>query len=232
MSVPESVLAQASWSWAHKAEWQRVWDDQHVHDRGRQALRVRLADGAAGRSGAAAPAPGHGDGPPQRRGVVSRRSTGHRRSRSSDGSRRPRSDCPPLRARPGRQPRHQGGVRVPDRQQPVWIERQLRTHPVPRRQHEPVGHSMWTGSCSSACRPREQITADNRNRHHALFVQDTWRPVGLADAEPGRSGTSSSAPIFSMRSPTPFLDRVVPQSGLPRRDGPTSCGTRGRHAWD
>ena len=25
---PDSVLAQASWSWAHKAEWQRVWDDR------------------------------------------------------------------------------------------------------------------------------------------------------------------------------------------------------------
>lgn len=25
---PESILAQASWSWAHKAEWQRVWSDR------------------------------------------------------------------------------------------------------------------------------------------------------------------------------------------------------------
>ena len=25
---PDSVLAQASWSWAHKGEWQRVWDDR------------------------------------------------------------------------------------------------------------------------------------------------------------------------------------------------------------
>ena len=25
---PDSVLAQDSWSWAHKAEWQRVWDDR------------------------------------------------------------------------------------------------------------------------------------------------------------------------------------------------------------
>lgn len=25
---PDSVLAQASWSWAHKAEWQRVWNDR------------------------------------------------------------------------------------------------------------------------------------------------------------------------------------------------------------
>ncbi|HSF19874.1 MAG TPA: carboxypeptidase regulatory-like domain-containing protein [Vicinamibacteria bacterium] len=25
---PESILAQASWSWVHKAEWQRVWNDQ------------------------------------------------------------------------------------------------------------------------------------------------------------------------------------------------------------
>jgi outer membrane receptor protein involved in Fe transport len=25
---PESILAQASWSWAHKAEWQRVWNDR------------------------------------------------------------------------------------------------------------------------------------------------------------------------------------------------------------
>ena len=25
---PESILAQASWSWAHKGEWQRVWNDR------------------------------------------------------------------------------------------------------------------------------------------------------------------------------------------------------------
>ena len=87
---PDSVLAQASWSWAHKAEWQRIWRRPDVHDRGVQAFRVQLADGAPGRSGPAGAASGYGHRPPERRRLVSRASTARRHSRSSAGSRRRR----------------------------------------------------------------------------------------------------------------------------------------------
>ena len=61
-----------------------------VHDRGGQALRLRVADGAAGRPCAAPAAPRQRHRPPARRGVVSRRQTARRRSPLRGGSRRPR----------------------------------------------------------------------------------------------------------------------------------------------
>ncbi len=76
---------------------------------------------------------GHGDGPPQRRGVVSRcqRVTAvHVRPMEAAGH----GQTEPLRARPGRQPRRQGGVRVPDRQQPE----QGATGAVPGAEGTPV----------------------------------------------------------------------------------------------
>ena len=60
----------------------------------------------------------------------------------------------PLRARFRRQPRSEGGLRVPDRQQPLRGERQLRANPLSRRQRQPAAPSTWTASCSSACRGR------------------------------------------------------------------------------
>ena len=42
----ESIRAQDSWTWLHKAEWQRVWNDRSVLEHLGCALRLRLADGS------------------------------------------------------------------------------------------------------------------------------------------------------------------------------------------
>ena len=172
---PDSVLAQESWSWAHKVEWQRVWSDRTFMtaagkhfgfgwpmvpqvDPGRQPPRL---DTATGRLSGAGWFPGANGSPP----------------------------FTFVRWKP------QATVKLnhyaPDlggsHDIKVGYEFQIDSSRFGSNANS--GHVRYLDD-STNVRPfhvdrimlfnmpaEGEITADNRNRHHAVFVQDTWRPV-------------------------------------------------------
>ena len=173
---PDSVLAQASWSWAHKAEWQRVWDDRtfmtaaYKHfgfswpmvpqvDPGQQAPRL---DTATGRLSGAGWFPGVNGAPP----------------------------FTFVRWKP--QATATLNHYVPDfggsHDLKVGYEFQIDSSRFGANANS--GHIRYlddsaNGRPSSVDRvmlfsvPAEgEIASDNRNRHHAAYIQDTWRPTG------------------------------------------------------
>ena len=173
---PDSVLAQASWSWAHKAEWQRVWDDRtfmtaaYKHfgfswpmvpqvDPGQQAPRL---DTATGRLSGAGWFPGVNGAPP----------------------------FTFVRWKP--QATATLNHYVPDfggsHDFKVGYEFQIDSSRFGANANS--GHIRYlddsaNGRPSSVDRvmlfsvPAEgEIASDNRNRHHAAYIQDTWRPTG------------------------------------------------------
>ncbi|MCY3758461.1 MAG: TonB-dependent receptor [Acidobacteria bacterium] len=172
---PDSVLAQASWSWAHKAEWQRVWND-------RTFMIV-----AAKHFGFSWPMVPQVD--PRRQPPRLDTST----SRLSGAGWFPGLNGPPpftfVRWKP--QATAAAHHYVPDfggsHDFKVGYEFQIDSSRFGSNANS--GHIRYLDD-SANDRPFHvdrimffnmpaagEIASDNRNRHHAVFVQDTWRPV-------------------------------------------------------
>ena len=173
---PDSVLAQASWSWAHKAEWQRVWDDQtfmtaaYKHfgfswpmvpqvDPGRQAPRL---DTATGRLSGAGWFPGVNGAPPftfvrwkpQATATLNHYVPDFGGSHDFKVGYEFQIDSSRFGANA-----NSGHIRYLDdsaNRRPFGADR-IMLFSVPAE---------------------GEIASDNRNRHHAAYIQDTWRPAG------------------------------------------------------
>ena len=172
---PDSVLAQASWSWAHKAEWQRVWTDRTFMtaaakhfgfgwpmvpqvDPGQQPPRL---DTATGRLSGAGWFPGVNGSPP----------------------------FTFVRWKP--QATLTLNHYVPDRggSHDVKVGYEFQIDSSRFGSNANSGHVRYLDDSENDrpfnvdrimlfSMPAEgEITADNRNRHHAVFLQDTWRPT-------------------------------------------------------
>ncbi len=172
---PDSVLAQASWSTAHKAEWQRVWNDRTF---------MTAAFKHFGLAWPMVPQVDPAQQPP-RLDTATGRLSGAGWFPGVDGA-------PPftfVRWKP------QATVSLnhyaPDfggsHDLKVGYEFQIDSSQFGSNANS--GHVRYLDDSANA-RPfgvdrimlfsmpaAGEIAADNRNRHHAAFVQDTWRPV-------------------------------------------------------
>ena len=172
---PDSVLAQASWSWAHKAEWQRIWSDRTF---------MTVAAKHFGFSWPMVPQVDPGQQPP-------RLDTSS--SRLSGAGWFPGLNGPPpftfVRWKP--QASMAAHHYVPDfggsHDFKAGYEFQIDSSRFGSNANS--GHIRYLDD-SANDRPfhvdrimvfnmpaRGEIASDNRNRHHAMFVQDTWRPL-------------------------------------------------------
>ena len=172
---PDSVLAQASWSWAHKAEWQRVWNDRTF---------MTVAAKHFGFSWPMVPQVDPGQQPP-------RLDTSS--SRLSGAGWFPGLNGPPpftfVRWKP--QATAAAHHYVPDfggsHDFKVGYEFQIDSSRFGSNANS--GHIRYLDD-SANDRPFHvdrimlfnmpaagEIASDNRNRHHSVFVQDSWRPV-------------------------------------------------------
>ena len=172
---PDSVLAQASWSWAHKAEWQRVWSNRTFMtaavkhfgfgwpmvpqvDPANQPPRL---DTATGRLSGAGWFPGENGPPPftfvrwkpQASAIVHHYVPDFGGSHDFKVGYEFQIDS----ARFGSNA-NSGHVRYLDdsaNERPFNVDR--------------IMLFSMPGS--------GEIASDNRNRHHAFFFQDTWQPI-------------------------------------------------------
>ena len=172
---PDSVLAQASWSWAHKGEWQRVWNDRTfttaavkhfgfgwpmVPQVDPAASPPRL-DTATGRLSGAGWFPGVNGAPPftfVRWKPQATVSTSHYLpDLAGSHDLKVGYEFQIDSARFGSNA-NSGHVRYLDdseNDRPFHVDR------------------IMLFSMPAA----GEIASDNRNRHHAFFLQDTWRPT-------------------------------------------------------
>ena len=173
---PDSVLAQASWSWAHKAEWQRVWSDQtfmtaaYKHfgfswpmvpqvDPGQQAPRL---DTATGRLSGAGWFPGVNGAPPFTfvRWKPQATATLNHYVPEFGGS-------------------HDFKVGYEFQIDSSRFGANANSGHIRYLDDSANGRPFGVDRIMLFSVPAEgEITADNRNRHHAAYIQDTWRPPG------------------------------------------------------
>ena len=173
---PDSVLAQASWSWAHKAEWQRVWSDQtfmtaaYKHfgfswpmvpqvDPGQQAPRL---DTATGRLSGAGWFPGVNGAPPFTfvRWKPQATATLNHYVPEFGGS-------------------HDFKVGYEFQIDSSRFGANANSGHIRYLDDSANGRPFGVDRIMLFSVPAEgEITADNRNRHHAAYIQDTWRPTG------------------------------------------------------
>ena len=172
---PDSVLAQASWSWAHKAEWQRVWND-------RTFMTAALKHFGFGWPMVPQVDPGQ---QPPRLDTATGRLTGAGWFPGADGA-------PPftfVRWKP--QATVSLNHYVPDfggsHDFKAGYEFQIDSSRFGSNANS--GHVRYLDDSANDrpfgvdrimlfSMPAEgEIASDNRNRHHAAFVQDTWRPT-------------------------------------------------------
>ena len=172
---PDSVLAQDSWSWAHKAEWQRVWSDRtftatalkHFGFGWPMVPQVDPAqfpprlDTATGRLSGAGWFPGVNGSPPFtfRRWKPQVTVTANHYTPAFGGSHDIKAgyEFQIDSSRFGSNA-NSGHVRYLDdsaNARPFHVDR------------------ITLFSMPAA----GEISSDDRNRHHALFLQDTWRPT-------------------------------------------------------
>lgn len=173
---PDSVLAQASWSWAHKAEWQRVWNDR------------TFMTAAAKHFGFGWPMVPQVD--PQRQPPRLDTATG----RLSGAGWFPEADGSPPFTFVRWKPQATAGVNhyLPDfgGSHDFKAGYEFRIDSSRFGSNASSGHVRYLDDSANSrpfnvdrimlfSMPAEgEIASDNRNRHHAAFVQDTWRPTG------------------------------------------------------
>ena len=172
---PDSVLAQASWSWAHKAEWQRVWNDRTF---------MTVAAKHFGFGWPMVPQVDPGQQPPRLDTAT---------SRLSGAGWFPGLNGPPPFTFVRWKPQASAAAHhyVPDfggsHDFKLGYEFQIDSSRFGSNANS--GHIRYLDD-SANDRPFHvdrimlfnmpatgEIASDNRNRHHAVFVQDTWRPV-------------------------------------------------------
>ncbi len=171
---PDSVLAQASWSWAHKVEWQRVWTDRTF---------VTAAAKHFGFGWPMVPQVDPAQQPP-RLDTATGRLTGAGWFSGANGP-------PPftfVRWKPQATVKlnHYAPDLAGSHDIKVGYEFQIDSSRFGSNANS--GHVRYLDD-STNDRPfhvdrimlfnmpaEGEIAADNRNRHHAVFLQDTWRP--------------------------------------------------------
>ena len=172
---PDSVLAQASWSWAHKAEWQRVWNDRTFMTAAYKQFGIswpmvpqvdpasqppRL-DTATGRLSGAGWFPGADGAPPFTfvRNKPQATATLNHYVPDAAGSH-------DLKA---------GYEFLIDSSR---FGANANSGPVRYLDDSANGRPFNVDRIMLFSVPSEGgIAADNRNLHHAVFIQDTWRPA-------------------------------------------------------
>ena len=212
---PDSVLAQASWSSAHKGEWQRVWDDRTFTTAAVKQFGIAWPMVPQVDPGRKPAAPRHRHGTPERGRLVprrQRRAAVHVRPLEAAGD----GEREPLRARLRRQPRPEDRLRVPDRQRPVRVQCQLRARPLSRRQREPAAAPRRPGhAVQHAGRGRDRVRQPEPAPRGVL--PGHVAPRGTADAEPG-SPLRAAAHVLSGCRFEPALRRLLPDRGGRRPD--------------
>ena len=172
---PDSVLAQASWSWAHKAEWQRFWNDRTF---------TTAAFKHFGFSWPMVPQVDPAGNPP-RLDTATGRLTGAGWFPGADGA-------PPFTFVRWK-PQVTAGVNH-------YAPRAAGSHELKAGYEFQIDSARFGSNANSGhirylddsandrpfhvdrimlfSMPSEgAIASDNRNGHHAVFVQDTWRPI-------------------------------------------------------
>ena len=172
---PDSVLAQASWSWAHKAEWQRVWNDRTF---------MNVAAKHFGFSWPMVPQVDPGQHPP-------RLDTSS--SRLSGAGWFPGLNGPPpftfVRWKPQASAAAHHYVSDFGGSHDFKLGYEFQIDSSRFGSNANSGHIRYLDD-SANDRPFHvdrimlfnmpaagEIASDNRNRHHAVFVQDSWQPV-------------------------------------------------------
>ncbi len=173
---PDSVLAQASWSWAHKAEWQRAWNDRTF---------MTVAAKHFGFAWPMVPQVDPGQQPPRLDTAT---------SRLSGAGWFPGLNGPPPFTFVRWKPQATAALHhyLPDfggsHDFKLGYEFQIDSSRFGSNANS--GHVRYLDD-SANDRPFHvdrimlfnmpaagEIASDNRNRRHSVFVQDTWRPVG------------------------------------------------------
>ena len=209
---PDSVLAQASWSWAHKAEWQRVWNDRTF---------MIVAAKHFGFSWPMVPQVDPGQQPPRLDTST---------SRLSGAGWFPGLNGPPpftfVRWKP--QATAAAHHYLPDaggsHDFKLGYEFQIDSSRFGSNANS--GHVRYLDD-SANDRPFHvdrimlfsmpaagEIASDNRNRHHAVFIQDTWRPLDRLSLNLGVRYEQQRTYFLDAVS-TPFLADFFP-SGTAR----------------
>ncbi len=209
---PDSVLAQASWSWAHKAEWQRVWSDRTF---------MIVAAKHFGFSWPMVPQVDPGQQPPRLDTST---------SRLSGAGWFPGLNGPPPFTFVRWKPQASAAAHhyVPDfggsHDFKLGYEFQIDSSRFGSNANS--GHIRYLDD-SANHRPFHvdrimlfnmpaagEIASDNRNRHHAVFVQDTWQPVDWLSLNLGVRYEQQRTYFLDAVS-TPFLADFFP-SGTAR----------------
>ena len=172
---PDSVLAQASWSWAHKAEWQRVWSNQTFMtaafkhfgfswpmvpqvDPGSQPPRL---DTATGRLSGAGWFPGVNGAPP-----------------FTFVRWKPQATATLNHYEPDFGGSHDLKFGYEFQIDSSQVGANANSGPIRYLDDSGNGRPFGADRIMLFSVPAEgNIASDNRNRHHAAFIQDTWRPT-------------------------------------------------------
>ena len=172
---PDSVLAQASWSWAHKAEWQRVWSNQTFMtaafkhfgfswpmvpqvDPGSQPPRL---DTASGRLSGAGWFPGDNGAPP-----------------FTFVRWKPQATATLNHYEPDFGGSHDLKLGYEFQIDSSRVGANANSGPVRYLDDSANGRPFNVDRIMLFSVPAEgEIASDDRNRHHAAFIQDTWRPT-------------------------------------------------------
>ena len=173
---PDSVLAQASWSWAHKAEWQRAWNDRTF---------MTVAAKHFGFAWPMVPQVDPGQQPPRLDTAT---------SRLSGAGWFPGLNGPPPFTFVRWKPQATAALHhyLPEfgGSHDVKLGYEFQIDSSRFGSNANSGHVRYLDD-SANDRPFHvdrimlfnmpaagEIASDNRNRRHSVFVQDTWRPVG------------------------------------------------------
>ena len=172
---PDSVLAQASWSWAHKAEWQRVWSNQTFMtaafkhfgfgwpmvpqvDPGSQPPRL---DTASGRLSGAGWFPGDNGAPP-----------------FTFVRWKPQATATLNHYEPDFGGSHDLKFGYEFQIDSSRVGANANSGPIRYLDDSANGRPFNVDRIMLFSVPAEgEIASDDRNRHHAAFIQDTWRPT-------------------------------------------------------
>ena len=172
---PDSVLAQASWSWAHKAEWQRVWSNQTF---------MTAAFKHFGFSWPMVPQVDPGSQPP-RLDTASGRLSGAGWFAGDNGPPpftfvrwKPQATATLNHYEPDFGGSHDLKLGYEFQIDSSRVGANANSGPIRYLDDSANGRPFNVDRIMLFSVPAEgEIASDDRNRHHAAFIQDTWRPT-------------------------------------------------------
>ncbi len=172
---PDSVLAQASWSWAHKAEWQRVWSNQTF---------MTAAFKHFGFSWPMVPQVAPGSQPP-RLDTASGRLSGAGWFPGDNGAPpftfvrwKPQVTATLNHYEPDFGGSHDLKLGYEFQIDSSRVGANANSGPIRYLDDSANGRPFNVDRIMLFSVPAEgEIASDDRNRHHAAFIQDTWRPT-------------------------------------------------------